>query len=40
VRLIEKYDKQRWVPVSAHLVDRLVSHTALRHSGCTLVLHR
>jgi site-specific recombinase XerD len=40
VRLIEKYAKQRWVPVSAHLVDRLVSHTALRHDGCTVVLHR
>ncbi|HVA09866.1 MAG TPA: site-specific integrase [Acidimicrobiales bacterium] len=40
VRLVEKYAKQRWVPVSAHLVQRLVSHTALRHDGCNLVLHR
>jgi site-specific recombinase XerD len=40
VRLIEKYAKQRWVPVSAHLVDRLVSHSALRHDDCTVVLHR
>jgi len=40
VRLVEKYAKQRWVPVSAHLVSRLVSHTALRHDSCSLVLHR
>lgn len=40
VRLVEKYAKQRWVPVSAHLVCRLVSHTALRHDGCSFVLHR
>jgi integrase len=40
VRLVEKYTKPRWVPVSARLVDRLVSHTALRHDGCNLVLHR
>ena len=40
VRLIEKYAKQRWVPVSAHLIGRLVSHAALRHDGCALVLHR
>jgi site-specific recombinase XerD len=40
VRLVEKYAKQRWVPISAHLVHRLVSHTALRHDGCNLVLHR
>ena len=40
VRLIEKYGKQRWIPVSAHLVGRLVSHAALRHNGCPLVLHR
>jgi integrase len=40
VRLVEKYAKQRWVPVSAHLVQRLVAHRALRHDGCNLVLHR
>ena len=40
VRLIEKYAKQRWVPVSAHLVDRLLCHTSRRHHGCTIVLHR
>jgi site-specific recombinase XerD len=40
VRLFEKYTKQRWVPVSAHLMGRLVSHAAGRHHGCTLVLHR
>ena len=40
VRLVEKYAKQRWVPISAHLVGRLISHTALRHDGCSLVLHR
>ena len=28
VRLIEKYGKQRWIPVSAHLVGRLVSHAS------------
>ncbi|MGI8515831.1 MAG: tyrosine-type recombinase/integrase [Acidimicrobiia bacterium] len=40
VRLIEKYDKQRWVPVSAHLMQRLVACAAARHAGCALVLHR
>jgi hypothetical protein len=40
VRLVEKYAKQRWAPISAHLAHRLVSHTALRHDGCNLVLHR
>jgi integrase len=40
VRLVEKYAKQRWVPVSAHLVHRLLVHSALRHEGCNLVLHR
>lgn len=40
VRLIEKYGKQRWVPISAHLMQRLLVHSAARHSRCTLVLHR
>ena len=41
VRLIEKYDKQRWLPVSAHLMHRLVAHADAReHPGCTRVLHR
>jgi site-specific recombinase XerD len=40
VRLVEKYAKLRWVPVSAHLMSRLVSHATLRHDGCNLVLHR
>jgi integrase/recombinase XerC len=40
VRLTEKYGKQRWMPVSAHLVDRLLSHADARHRGCDRVLHR
>jgi len=41
VRLVEKYDKQRWLPVSAHLMQRLVAHADERqHPGCTRVLHR
>jgi site-specific recombinase XerD len=41
VRLVEKYDKQRWLPVSAHLMHRLVLHAdARQHPGCTRVLHR
>jgi site-specific recombinase XerD len=42
VRVIEKYGKDRWQPVSAHLVDRLLGHHAERGCGasCTLVLHR
>lgn len=40
VRLIEKYGKQRWVPVSAHLMHRLQRHAVERHDGCPVVLHR
>lgn len=41
VRLVEKYDKQRWLPVSAHLMHRLVAHADTRaHPGCGRVLHR
>jgi site-specific recombinase XerD len=41
LRLIEKYDKQRWLPVSAHLMHRLVAHADARaHPGCNRVLHR
>jgi site-specific recombinase XerD len=41
VRLIEKYDKQRWLPVSAHLMHRLITHSdAGQHPGCRRVLHR
>lgn len=40
VRLIEKYGKQRWVPVSAHLMGRLLSHSGEHHERCNVVLHR
>jgi site-specific recombinase XerD len=41
VQLVEKYDKQRWLPVSAHLMHRLAGHAEDRHhAGCTRVLHR
>ena len=42
IRLIEKYGKDRWQPVSAHLMDRLLAHREGRScSGdCTLVMHR
>jgi site-specific recombinase XerD len=40
VRLVEKYIKQRWIPVSANLMARLMAHSARRHPGCQLVLHR
>lgn len=41
VRLIEKYDKQRWLPASAHLMTQLVAHRDDRHHpGCASVLHR
>lgn len=39
VRLSEKYGTQRWVPVSAHLMNRLTSHAAARHTGSDRVLH-
>jgi site-specific recombinase XerD len=39
-RLTEKYGRQRWVPISAHLMERLVAHQAARHPGCDRVLHR
>jgi len=40
VRLVEKYAKQRWMPVSANLMDRLLAHSTRRHDGCGFVLHR
>lgn len=41
VLLVEKYDKQRWVPTSAHLMARLTAHADARsHPGCDRVLHR
>ncbi len=40
VRLIEKYAKQRWIPISANLMDRLVVHASDRHHHGDLVLHR
>lgn len=40
VRLIEKYGKQRWVPVSAHLMQRLREHADDRDDGSLVVLHR
>jgi integrase len=41
VRLVEKYDKQRWLPVSANLMCRLVTHADERHHpDCTRELHR
>lgn len=40
IRLIEKYGKQRWVPASTLLVDRLLDHAQHRHHGCGRVLHR
>jgi site-specific recombinase XerD len=40
VRLVEKYGKERWSPLSAHLVARLQSHARARHDGCPTVLHR
>jgi integrase len=40
VRLIEKYAKQRWLPISADLMGRLIAHSARRHGDCGLVLHR
>jgi site-specific recombinase XerD len=40
VRLIEKYGKDRWVPVSAHLMGRLVSHRPPCRAGCERLLHR
>jgi site-specific recombinase XerD len=40
VRLVEKYTKQRWIPVSANLMARLTAHSARRHAGCEVVLHR
>ena len=38
VRLVEKYGKQRWIPVSAHLLERLSA--APNGCGCDRVLHR
>lgn len=42
VRLVEKYGKDRWQPVSAHLMERLLTHHAARScsSDCTRVMHR
>lgn len=40
VRLVEKYGKQRWVPASGDLVERLLAHSDERHHGCDRVLHR
>lgn len=40
LRVVEKYGKDRWQPVSAHLMDRLQAHRAVRGCGCARVLHR
>jgi integrase/recombinase XerC len=40
IRLTEKYGKQRWLPASAHLMQRLLAHRAERHPGCERILHR
>jgi site-specific recombinase XerD len=41
VRVVEKYAKQRWLPTSAHLMQRLRVHACERdHPGCSRVLHR
>ena len=39
VRLVEKYGKQRWVPISAHLMARLAALSST-HTGCDRLLHR
>ncbi len=40
LRLVEKYGKDRWQPVSAHLMKRLVAHRAAHSCDCDRVLHR
>ena len=39
VRLVEKHNKQRWIPASAHLIARLADHAQCRHPGCPAVFH-
>lgn len=40
VHLVEKYGKQRWQPISAHLMARLTAHSNTSRCGCRRAFHR
>lgn len=40
VHLVEKYGKERWQPVSAHLMARLIAHTGKARCRCGRAFHR